>query len=312
MDLKQLEYVIAIAEEQSISRAAEKLFITQSALNQQLLKLEKNLGIALFERKNHLMVPTYAGSVYLEACRQILGVRKEAYKIINGIINEEAGLLSISYTASRGSQMFARVYPYFHKRYPKVGFKIREVAAAKDMEQLLLRQEVDLTFNIYVADHKNPAFDYIDLRTEPLILAMPITHPQAVLAGTDSHEALPEIDVSLLKDSNFIFNGKSTLTRELVDRIFSNAGFIPNILFESSNNAMIFSLVKQQIACAFLPASYIDPDAPVVYFTVAPHYHWTQSVVKLAGTYLSKPERYFIKLANLQANGQLPELPLTF
>ncbi len=312
MDLKQLEYVVAIAEEQSISRAAEKLFITQSALNQQLLKLEKNLGIALFERKNHLMVPTYAGSAYLEACRQILGIRKETYKIINGIINEETGLISISYTANRGAQMFARVYPYFHKRYPRVGFKIREAVAAKDMEQLLLRQEVDLTFNIHVTNRKNPAFDYIDLCTEPLVLAMPITHPQASLAGTDSHKTLPEIDVKLLKNCKFIINSKSTLIRELIDRIFSNAGFIPNILFESSNNPMIFSLVKQQIACAFLPAFYIDPSAPIVYFTVAPHYHWTQSMIKRAGTYLTKPERYFIKLAKLQANGQLPELPLTY
>lgn len=258
------------------------------------------------------MLPTYAGSVYLEACRQILGVRKEAYKIINGIINEETGLISISYTSSRGAQMFSRVYPYFHKRYPKVSFNIREVTAAKDIEPLLLRQEIDLAFNIYLPDRKNPACDYTDLRTEPLVLAMPITHPHADLAGKNSHETLPEIDVNLLRDNEFILNGKNTLTRELVEHIFSKAGFKPNILFESSNNAMIFSLVRQQIACAFLPVSYINPDAPVVYFSVAPpHYHWTLSVVRLAGTYLTKPEKYFIKLAKLQANGQLPELPLT-
>lgn len=51
MDLRQIEYIIAIEQEESISKAAEKLFITQSALNQQLLKLEKELGMPLFERK---------------------------------------------------------------------------------------------------------------------------------------------------------------------------------------------------------------------------------------------------------------------
>ena len=65
MDLKQIEYIVKIAETGSITRAAEQLFITQSALNQQLLKLEQQLGIKLFVRHKHDMTPTSAGRVYL-------------------------------------------------------------------------------------------------------------------------------------------------------------------------------------------------------------------------------------------------------
>ena len=65
MDLRQIENIVAIEQEQSISKAAERLFLTQSALNQQLLRLEKELGIQLFERKKHAMIPTFAGKVYL-------------------------------------------------------------------------------------------------------------------------------------------------------------------------------------------------------------------------------------------------------
>lgn len=61
MDLKQIEYIVKIAETGSITRAAEQLFITQSALNQQLLKLEQQLGIKLFVRHKHDMTPTSAG-----------------------------------------------------------------------------------------------------------------------------------------------------------------------------------------------------------------------------------------------------------
>ena len=61
MDVKQLEYMVKIAEEQNISRAAEKLFITQSALNQQLLKLERQLGTPLFFRSRSQFRPTPAG-----------------------------------------------------------------------------------------------------------------------------------------------------------------------------------------------------------------------------------------------------------
>ena len=67
MDLKQIEYIIAISEEHSITRAGEKLFITQSALNQQLQKLEKELGTPLFYRSRTDWHPTPAGEIYLNA-----------------------------------------------------------------------------------------------------------------------------------------------------------------------------------------------------------------------------------------------------
>ena len=72
MDLKQIEYILKIAEEKNITHAAEKLFITQSALNQQLLKLEKELGCPLFYRSRTDWRPTPAGEIYLDAARQIL------------------------------------------------------------------------------------------------------------------------------------------------------------------------------------------------------------------------------------------------
>ena len=65
MDLRQIQYIVAIAEENNITRAAEKLYITQSALNQQLLKLEKELGVQLFHRSRTDWHPTEAGEIYL-------------------------------------------------------------------------------------------------------------------------------------------------------------------------------------------------------------------------------------------------------
>lgn len=70
MDLKQLEYIIKIAEENNITRAAEKLYITQSALNQQLLRLERELGTPLFYRSRTNWHPTEAGQVYVENAKK--------------------------------------------------------------------------------------------------------------------------------------------------------------------------------------------------------------------------------------------------
>ncbi len=305
MDLHQIQYIVEIAEEQSISKAAEKLFITQSALNQQLLKLEKELGTPLFERRKHSMIPTYAGNVYLEACRNILNIKRDTYKIIHDISNEDAGMIACAYTPERGARMFSHIYPLFHERYPNVHFKIRE-GRAKEMEQMILKREVDIAFCVYSDNKKIHQFEYIDLTTEPIVLAVPSSHPHAGLAGSRSYETLPEIDIRLMKDSDFVLSSKATRIREITERIFEINGFHPNVLFESTSTSTMVNMVQSQVCCAFLPGSYIDPAAPVVYFSVAPYYSWTQSVIMLPGTYLTKPELYLIKLAKLQSNNQLP------
>ena len=76
MDLRQIEYILKIAEENNITRAAQKLFISQSALNQQLLKLEKELGVQLFHRSRTNWRPTKAGEIYLEGACNMPGRSK--------------------------------------------------------------------------------------------------------------------------------------------------------------------------------------------------------------------------------------------
>ena len=76
MDTKQIEYIVMIADQKSITRAAEKLFITQSALSQQLQKLEEELDVSLFIRNKSDWIPTPEGEVYLENAREILRIKK--------------------------------------------------------------------------------------------------------------------------------------------------------------------------------------------------------------------------------------------
>ena len=86
MDLKQLEYIVGIAEEKNITKAAKKLYITQSALNQTLLKLEKEIGEPLFERSKLNLYLTEIGKIYVEQAKKILEIRKETYEKIDEIL----------------------------------------------------------------------------------------------------------------------------------------------------------------------------------------------------------------------------------
>ena len=152
MELKQIENILAIAGEGSISRAAERLFLTQSALNQQLLKLEQSLGVKLFIRHKHDMTPTEAGNVYLKygrhmlhekRAREILQIKENTYKKLNDLHEEGHGTISIAYTPERGADMFSEVFPTFHMLYPDIRFHTKELRN-KRMEQALINKEVDL------------------------------------------------------------------------------------------------------------------------------------------------------------------------
>lgn len=295
MDLHQLEYMIAIEQEQSISKAAEKLYITQSALNQQLLRLEKELGLSLFERRNRAMVPTYAGRIYLSTAHQMLDMKKETYKILHEISEETAGEISVAFTPEQGGRMFSDIFPEFHKKYPNITLQIHEVHVKK-MEQLLLQHETTLAFMSHTGYAVNPTLEYIDIKQEQLVLGLPASHPLAYLAGERSWETLPKIDLRLLKDEKFAMLSKATRFSSMIDHAFSNAGFHPKVLFESGRTGTVISMVKNQVAPAFFPQSYAEPDDRIVYFSLTPEEKWTLCVCYLKGSYLSKPEKHLMEL----------------
>jgi DNA-binding transcriptional LysR family regulator len=293
MDLHELEYILTISEEQNITKAADKIFLTQSALNQQLLRVEKELGVPLFERSHHTMVPTFAGKIYIENAKKILAIRDETYKIISDISENQKGEISISFTPERGAKMFTEIYPVFHKIYPGITFRIYE-ARAKRMEQLLLEGTVRLANTALFTENGN--FETIPFGSEKMILGVPRTHPLAYLAGTESWKKLPPVDLKQFENTDFIMNAKETRMNDMAEEAFHKAGFKPRILFESSSTGTIIETIKNQIAAGFFPQYYADPDIPVVYFSVGEEFCWTIGVSFRKDVYLSKPEKLLIDL----------------
>ena len=164
MDTKQIEYILKIAEENNITKAAEKLFLTQSALNQQLLKLEKELGTPLFHRSRTNWRPTKAGEVYLQNARQILRLKKDTYSQIRDIANTKLGQLSIGFTPGRGIAMFTSIYPNFHQMYPEITVEPVE-KSVHELQQMISDDNLDIAFlTLRQEDHTND--EYTTLMTE--------------------------------------------------------------------------------------------------------------------------------------------------
>ena len=130
-----------------------------------------------------------------------------------------------------------------------------------------------------------------------MILGVPFSHPLAHLGGKESYRTFPELDLKLLKNDQFVLMSYETRFRDMVDLAFATAGFQPKILFESTSSLTVVNMVKQQVCPAFFPQSYVEPDAPIAYFTVKPHQTWMRCFAYLRGTYITKPERYLMELA---------------
>lgn len=136
MDTKLCEYIVAIADEGCVSRAAQKLFLTQSALNQQLLKLERELGSPLFIRQRNHWQTTPVGEAYIGSARQILTIKAQTYARIEDLAERWNGTVTIGLPTERGMRMFSSIYSSVHARFPDTTFEPVE-ATVREQNKML-------------------------------------------------------------------------------------------------------------------------------------------------------------------------------
>ncbi|WP_423363211.1 LysR family transcriptional regulator [Mycoplasma sp. P36-A1] len=257
MDIKHLEYIIKIADEGSITKAAAKLYITQSALNQQLLKLEKEIGVSLFNRMHNKLTTTQEGEVYISAAKQIIAIKNDTYNEIKDLANIHKQELSIGFTPARGIAMFSGVYPSFHKLFPDIKLTLHELGVYKQLELVQLG-EIDIAFvNVKETDQKS-SIEYVVFAEDEMLLAVPKDNSINSKAKSISANGVGTIDLSLFNDEEFILMNKNSTLRNLQDECFKKAKIKPNILFETENNATVITMIENNIGCGFLPAYYVD------------------------------------------------------
>lgn len=304
MNLKEIEYIVKIAEEGNITHAAEKLFITPSALNQQLLHLEKEIGTQLFQRIRSGWIPTKAGEIYLQGAHEILRIKKETYQQLQDAVNTQKGFLTVSFPSERGSHMFTHVYPVFHKRYPEIIVNVKETTV-RSQQALISKGDVDIGF-LTLRPNQQTGDTYIHICREELVLVVPDNHPICKHAKKNSISKYPEIELSELKEDPFALIYKDSTIYECTKQIFLEAGFSPNVLFETSRAATILTMVSSGLCCSIIPDSesleHIDG---VTFLSLSTHPFWSLEASYKRGSYLSEPAKYFISLATRYWNGEL-------
>jgi DNA-binding transcriptional LysR family regulator len=252
VDLRQLEYFAAVARRRHFGRAAEDLYVTQSAVSQQVLRLEEELGLALLRRTPKGVELTPAGAELLERAERILADVASARAAMEDQAGSLRGAVRVASASGDGLRL-APAIARFHEEHPGVRVALRQ-GRLDEVLALVRDGSVDLAVACLLGD-KPAGIDVLPLTAEPLVLAVP---PDDPLDGAG------DVELADLRGRPFILTEPGTGLRELVVGAFGEVGFSPVPLFELSDPTMVRFLVHAGLGLSVVPASWTTTPGPAV------------------------------------------------
>jgi LysR family transcriptional activator of glutamate synthase operon len=259
MDLRQLRYLVALAEELNFTRAAANEHIAQPALSQQIRRLEDELGLALVERTTRHVSLTEAGQLLVVRARRILAELDAADAELAAVRGVDIGHVTIGAMHTMGPVDLSVALATFHERHPHVGLTVRE-AASEEMAEMLRIDEVDLAFLSVTERVESHGLGLHQLLSEELVVLLPPDHE---LSGRE------QVRMAELAEAPFISFRAGARLRELLFAAGRDAGFEPRVELESNDSQQVRRLVSRGQGVAILPRSdAVGPGAEVVVATL--------------------------------------------
>ena len=251
MDFKELEYVLVIAQEKNISKAAERLYVSQPALSRFLLKLEERLGTDLFVRKNRQYIPTCAGNLYLDMARKILETKQDFDMNLKQLLESGGGTLSIGITPGRGRTILPKVIPAFHQEFPNYELNIYE-EDVDTLENYLLSGTIELAFftlsRFSTPDHKR--IRYHRISREEIVLCTPKESAYSLMAVRRNDRKYPWINLKSLGSETFLLLKDNMRLGQYSNDILRRQEMTPRTMRLSSIDTAL-ALVAQNYGVAF-------------------------------------------------------------
>lgn len=258
--LKSFEYVIAAAETASISEAAEALGIAQSALSRYILKIEKELGVELFDRSTIPIVLTEAGRCYVEAGRQVLNLNRQLGKRLDDIRARRNLEIRVGTGPSRAPALMPLILSAFSASSPDVRVLTDECRTAELAERL---QDGKLDLIITFLDHGTEAFGMEELFEETVELAVPSVYRAEAERAAESGA----VDIRKLRIP-FVSLHEGQQLRNALD-ILSGGTILPRYTSDYQESAM--ALVDHGFGAALVPSYWklIDKGSDILYYPIA-------------------------------------------
>jgi LysR family hydrogen peroxide-inducible transcriptional activator len=246
MEIHQLRYFVAVAEEESFSRAAEREHVSQPSLSQQIHKLEAELNQQLFDRLPRTVVLTEAGRSLLDYARKILTEIADARRSVAALEKGVAGRLSVGAIPSVALYVLPRLIRRFQQRYPKVTFEVFE-----DTTDKLAQRLEDGTLDLVLASSGDeaPTLERHSLGQEPLLMLLPEKHRLAKKKNIRWSELASEKFLLLHEVHSLAIKVRQLLTANDLN---------PEVVLQGAQLVTIASMVAAGLGVTVIPQMMAD------------------------------------------------------
>ena len=301
MNTQNLDYFLTIVETGNLTKAAEKLFVSQPSLSQYLKRLEKNLGAELFDRTASPLRLTYSGERYYQYAIQSKKLNENIRRELADISSSQSGLLRLGVALWRGAVLLPDIYPEFHAKYPGICIELFE-GRSSQLQNALLNDNIDLAVMNLPRGTNYQKFSIEIFHEEKILLAAPASHPfvQDLMSRQNAAAGnRPRTSLDILEHIPLIITKPGQNLTYEVTRILELNHAKPNILMDTSNLTTAINLVARQAACAFVPeegANVCQHPGEIIYFEIDSKVDcvWDLAVLYRKDGYLNQICRLFI------------------
>lgn len=256
MNLKQLSYVLAVAETKNFTRAAQQCHVVQSALSHQIAKLEEELGCLLFQRNHRQVSLTQAGLAMIEPAKAMLAAKQALLDAVHSAQDEVVGQLILgTISALSGLDVFDHL-SQFHQQHPKVNNRLYMAMSGQLLDDLR-QQKTDIVFiGVPPDDQSMSPWPHQLLCTEELVAIMAPSHALAQQA---------QLNLASLGQYPFVDYPHGSSARRQTDQAFERAGVSRQVHFEIDHIDWLTKTVVHDLALSIVPLSTAKTLGNVVY-----------------------------------------------
>lgn len=288
MEIRDLSNFIKVADHNSFTKAAEELYVTQSSLSKSIKRLERQVEAELLDRTTKKIVLTDVGKLVYQQGREILNSVTDLHILVNKAKNVEMGRLKLGMPQLIGTLFFPKMATVFNNKYPNIKIELIE-RGAKKLEELIDEGKVDTALVVapYVKAEKYDISPFIE---DEFYIFINKSHPLSYYE---------EISIHQLKNEKFILFTEEFTLHDYVINACKDHGFIPDILYKSSQWDLILELIDSNNAVTLLPKSIykknVNPNIKIIKIKGNPLV-WKLAFITLKDAYKSFVLQEFIEM----------------
>lgn len=292
MELRDLRSFIEVVKHQSFTKAASHSYLSQPSFSKAVKKVEEELKVELFDRSTRHLRLTDAGQIVYEQAQKALVSLSEITFLLDDLRNVAVGEIKIGIPPLIGTLFFPNIAKRVQENYPNVSLLLVE-RGAKLIGQLVESGEVDL--GIVVLPTDTSKFNMHPFITDEFVLYVHKKHHLAMRSS---------IDISELKEEKFILFSDEFTLHDYIKRVCIDAGFIPDVSYQSSQWDLIIELVSSEFGVTLLPKSIYhkqnNPNVQIVPIA-EPTLYWKLGIITKKEAYHSFALREVLKMLKIDS-----------